>query len=87
MQALDENMKKCFWMSCTGAVLIAFTAVAGVFLFAEHRARLWEFAPYLLLLACPLMHLFGHGGHGANGGHTQGAGRQAGVGRRKEGND
>jgi hypothetical protein len=25
--------------------------------------------PYLLLLACPLMHVFMHGGHGGHGGH------------------
>ena len=87
MRALDENTKKCFWTSGTGAVLIAFTTVAGVVLVAEHRTHLWEFAPYLLLLACPLMYLFGHGGHGANGSHTQGVGGHAGVARRKECND
>jgi hypothetical protein len=28
--------------------------------------------PYLLLLACPLMHLMhGHGGHGGHGNHAQ----------------
>lgn len=32
--------------------------------------------PYLLVLACPLMHLFMHGGHGRQGGQ----GRQAGQG-------
>lgn len=32
-----------------------------------HVAGLW---PYILLLACPLMHLFhGHGGHGRHGTH------------------
>jgi hypothetical protein len=28
-------------------------------------------APILLLLACPLMHLFGHGGHGGHGHHAR----------------
>jgi Protein of unknown function (DUF2933) len=33
-----------------------------------HVAGLW---PYLLLLACPLMHLFhGHGRHGRHGSHA-----------------
>lgn len=45
-------------------VLIGFLAIAGFFLFTEHRAHLFGFLPYLLLLACPLMHLFHHGGHG-----------------------
>jgi hypothetical protein len=50
-----------FWI-----VLIGFMAVAGFFLITEHRAHLFGVLPFLLLLACPLMHLFhhGHGGHG-----------------------
>ena len=39
-------------------------AIAGFFLLTEHRAHLFGILPYLLLLACPLMHLFGHHGHG-----------------------
>lgn len=46
-------------------VFWGFVLVAGFFLFTEHRAHLFGILPYLLLLACPLMHLFhGHGGHG-----------------------
>ena len=44
-------------------VLIGFLAVAGFFLFTEHRAHLLGILPYLFLLACPLMHLFMHHGH------------------------
>jgi len=49
-------------------VLIGFLLVAGFFLFTEHRAHLLGFLPYLLFLACPLMHLFhhGHGNHGSS---------------------
>ena len=43
--------------------LIGFLIVAGFFLFTEHRAHLFGILPFLLLLACPLLHLF-HGGHG-----------------------
>ena len=55
-------------------VLLAFIAVAAYFLITEHRAHLsglLYYLPFLLLLACPLMHLFmhrGHGGHGHEGG-------------------
>lgn len=50
--------------------LIGFLAIAAFFLLTEHRAHLLGVLPYLLLLACPLMHLFhGHGGHGGHGGH------------------
>lgn len=56
----------------TNWVLIGFLAVAAFFLLAEHRAHLLGWLPYLLLLACPLMHLFhGHGGHGS---HRDGGG-------------
>lgn len=48
-------------------VLLGFLLIAGFFLFTEHRAHLLGFLPYLLFLACPLMHLFhhGHGHHGS----------------------
>ena len=47
-------------------VFIVFLAIAAFFLFSEHRAHLLGALPFLLLLACPLMHLFMHRGHGAN---------------------
>lgn len=49
-------------------ILIGFLAVAAFFLWTEHRAHLLGALPYLLLLACPLMHLFHHGHHGHGGG-------------------
>lgn len=45
-------------------------AAAVVWLVVNHRAHLWEVAPFLIILACPLMHLFGHGGHGGHGDHA-----------------
>jgi hypothetical protein len=50
-------------------VFYGFLAFAGFLLFTEHRAHLLGILPYLILLACPLMHMFmhhGHGGHGHN---------------------
>ena len=53
-------------------VLIGFLLIAGYFLLTEHRAHLsgWlsSYGVWVLLLACPLMHLFMHGGHGGHGG-------------------
>lgn len=49
-------------------VFAVFAAIAAFFLLTEHRAHVFGFLPYLLILACPLMHLF-HGGHGGHGGH------------------
>ncbi|KXU32301.1 hypothetical protein A0J57_11035 [Sphingobium sp. 22B] len=48
-------------------VLIGFMVIVGFFLLSEHRAHLFGVLPYLLLLACPLMHLFMHHGHGRHG--------------------
>ena len=36
---------------------------ALVYLVIEHRPHLFGWLPYLIILACPLMHLFGHRGH------------------------
>ena len=53
-----------FWLSPSGLVLCAFLIIAGFFLLTEHTAHVFGALPYLLLLACPLMHLFMHHGHG-----------------------
>ena len=46
-------------------VFWGFLAIAAYFVATEHRAHAIQFLPYLLLLACPLMHLLhGHGQHG-----------------------
>ncbi len=44
-----------------------FAAAALAFLFVEHREHLSGMLPYLLLLACPLMHIFMHGGKHGHG--------------------
>jgi len=43
----------------------------------EHRAHLLGWLPWLFLLACPLMHVFMHGGHG-HGGHDKHSNKDAG---------
>jgi Protein of unknown function (DUF2933) len=63
---------KPWWRQPYGLVLIGFLAIAAYFLVTEHQAHVFGFLPYLLLLACPLMHLFmhhGHDGHGGSGRH------------------
>ena len=50
-------------------VFWGFLLIAAYFLLTEHRAHFIEFLPFVLLLACPLMHLFhGHGAHGKQDG-------------------
>ena len=56
-----------FWTSRAFLVFLGFAAIALVLLWEEHRAHILGALPYLLLLACPLMHVFMHGGHGGHG--------------------
>ena len=56
----DHHISKGRW------VFYAFLVMGGVLLFTEHRAHLLGILPYLFLLACPLMHLFMHHGHGGD---------------------
>lgn len=59
-----DNHPGNFWTSRAGIGLLVLGTVAAYFLLTEHLAHVISALPYLLLLACPLMHLFMHGGHG-----------------------
>lgn len=52
-----------FWQSRSSIALLVFGAVASFYLLTEHTAHALGVLPYLVLLACPLMHLFHHGHH------------------------
>ena len=58
-----------FWRSRYALGLLVIGAVAAYFLLTEHLAHVVGALPFLLLLACPLMHVFMHHGHGGHGGH------------------
>ena len=71
--AAPAHQPNGWFKSRSRLVLLAFLAIAGFFLITEHTAHVLGILPYLLLLACPLIHLFhrGHGrGHGSHGGGT-----------------
>lgn len=75
----QTNASPAFWSSRSGIALLVMGAVAGFLLLQEHWVHAKGYLPYLLILACPLMHLFMHGGHGGPGhqghdGHTRSAG-------------
>ena len=59
-----EGTQAPLWRSRSGLVLLGFLAVAGFYLVTEHWAHTLGALPYLLLVGCPLMHLFMHHGHG-----------------------
>jgi hypothetical protein len=52
-------------------MFIGFLAIAAFFLVAEHQAHVLGALPLILLLLCPLLHLFGHGGHDHGKGKKQ----------------
>lgn len=64
----QSEQSTSFWKSGGGVALIMLGLVVAFYLIREHWTHLGRSWPYLLLLMCPLMHLFMHGGHG-HGGH------------------
>ncbi|CAD5379449.1 conserved hypothetical protein [Pseudomonas sp. OF001] len=57
---------RSFWRSKPGIVLGMLAVIALFYLAREHYAHAAGLLPYLILLLCPLMHLFGH----SHSGHT-----------------
>jgi hypothetical protein len=60
---IDPHHSNGWCLSRTNLALLVFLAIAGFFLLTEHTAHVFGALPFLLVLACPLMHLFMHGGH------------------------
>ncbi len=58
-----------FWRSRYAVGLLVMGAIAAYFLLSEHRAHFLGALPLLLLLSCPLMHVFMHHGHGEHAHH------------------
>lgn len=52
-----------FLLSWKGIVLVLALAGISFYLLTVHLEHIAVALPYLVLLACPLMHIFGHG-HG-----------------------
>ena len=70
---MDESFQTSRLNRTARWVLAGFLVIAAFFLLTEHWAHVMGVLPFLLLLACPLMHLFMHGRHG---GHHHSAGQQ-----------
>lgn len=59
-------MSDTYARSRTWLTFLGFALIAGFFLLTEHRAHFFGALPFLFLLLCPLLHVFGHGGHGSH---------------------
>lgn len=55
-----------FWNTRYAVGFTVIGAIAGYFLLTEHLAHVVGALPLLFLLACPLMHIFMHHGHGGH---------------------
>ncbi|OGY46247.1 MAG: hypothetical protein A2744_04620 [Candidatus Buchananbacteria bacterium RIFCSPHIGHO2_01_FULL_44_11] len=65
---ISVNFKKK--LSALHWTIICILVVAAILLIVDHWAHVFGILPYLLILACPLMHLFmhkNHGGHDSDG--------------------
>lgn len=56
------------WLVRHKLVTGLFLAAAAFYLLSEHTAHLWGILPWLIVLACPVLHLFMHRGHGGDNG-------------------
>ena len=50
-------------------VVLTLAIVIGGYLAIWHGTHVAAVLPFLVILACPLMHMFMHGGHGHHHGH------------------
>ncbi len=66
-----DRQRPSFWKTPAGFAALVLIGVVSYFLLMEHRQHVWQLLPYLILLACPLLHLFMHGSHGGHAGQGQ----------------
>ena len=66
---LPANGKASLWKRIHWAVWCLF-GIGAALLIIDHWAHVLGVLPYLVLLACPLMHIFMHGKHGHGDHHS-----------------
>jgi len=64
MNAIQKSVNKVNSLSWKNIILIGLALGGGYFLWGRYQGQLVSFLPYLILLLCPLMHIFMHRGHG-----------------------
>ena len=58
----SRSTRPVYWL-----LVCAFVAIAVFYVWNDHRSHLWGALPYVLLLACPFMHMLMHRHHGESG--------------------
>lgn len=59
LESRSHSFRSTLWIA-----FCAFALIATFLLWEEHRAHFLGAVPYVLLMLCPLIHLFMHRGHG-----------------------
>lgn len=67
-EPLSTEGAPSWWRTRTGITVMGFALVGAFYVLREHWGHALGALPYLLILACPLMHLFMHRGHHHHGG-------------------
>lgn len=68
---------KAFIGSTAGLVVCVAAAALGLYLIAYHLNHVLLAVPYVILLACPLMHLMHRGHHGHKHGNPSNPGKRS----------
>jgi len=69
-----------WWRTRAAVAVIGFALIGAFYVLREHWGHAFGALPYLILLACPLMHLFMHHGHcRGGGGQNEGSDRGTGA--------
>lgn len=72
MQHHRTKTQQTIWKN---PIVIVCLVAVGYWVFTYHAEHALGFLPYAILLLCPLMHIFMHGGHGhGHGGHKDPSG-------------
>ena len=70
MERTNESVRNTFSRK-TWWIIFAIGLVGLVFLLRDHTSHIFSILPFLILLACPMMHLFMHKGHGSESGRDR----------------
>jgi hypothetical protein len=57
------NSNRSFWSTPNGWAALGLMGAVSYFLLVEHREHVFALLPFIILMACPLMHLLMHKNH------------------------
>lgn len=69
MRRYSRSQRAIWFGSPLGVVALTALTALTIYLLTEHTSHVLALLPFGIILACPLMHIFMHGGHGGHGQH------------------